>query len=213
VSHLPYPRALESDPLPRGVKGASGIRRCEIIAPQGRPAWPPLGNHAGCPYAFLKAFKRVLDDETVPEDIPFAVPYDELEKRKVKISPKVKSIRGKPNVSRERFHLHFHSRRSQFARKRTGPFLASRERPIIHAYHPVPKAGAASVGGRTLRRAATAKTPTRGRVSLLAVAENLRHNTAQHAAFFGGVLINAGRVFYTLDHQTILLELTFLGQN
>jgi hypothetical protein len=64
-----------------------------------------LGTHEGCPYAFLKTFKRVIDDETVPEDIPFAVPYDDLEKRKIKISPKVKSIRGKLNVPRERFHL------------------------------------------------------------------------------------------------------------
>ena len=57
------------------------------------------------PAAFLKTFKRIIDDETVPEDIPFAVPYDELENRKIKISPKVKSIRGKLNVPRERFHL------------------------------------------------------------------------------------------------------------
>ncbi len=63
------------------------------------------GTHEGCPYAFFKAFKRIIDDETVPEGIPFAVPYDDLEKRKIKISPKVKSIRGKLNVPRERFHL------------------------------------------------------------------------------------------------------------
>jgi hypothetical protein len=55
--------------------------------------------------AFLKTFKRIIDDETVPEGIPFAVPYDDLESRKIKISPKVKSIRGKLNVPRERFHL------------------------------------------------------------------------------------------------------------
>ncbi len=63
------------------------------------------GTHEGCPNTSLKAFKRVIDDETVPEDIPFAVPYDDLEKRKIKTSPKVKSIRGKLNVPRERFHL------------------------------------------------------------------------------------------------------------
>ncbi len=54
---------------------------------------------------FLKTFKRIIDDETVPEGIPFAVPYDDLDNRKIKISPKVKSIRGKLNVPRERFHL------------------------------------------------------------------------------------------------------------
>jgi type I restriction-modification system DNA methylase subunit len=64
-----------------------------------------VGTHEGCPYAYLKTFKRIIDDETVPEDIPFAVPYNDLEKRKIKISPKVKSIRGKLNVPRERFHL------------------------------------------------------------------------------------------------------------
>ncbi|MHB8653689.1 MAG: Eco57I restriction-modification methylase domain-containing protein [Terriglobia bacterium] len=58
---------------------------------------------------FSKVFKRIIDDETVPEDIPFAVPYDDLENRKIKISPKVKRIRGKLNVPRERFHLRGHS--------------------------------------------------------------------------------------------------------
>jgi hypothetical protein len=39
----------------------------------------------------------------VPEGIPWAVPYDGLhEKQK---TAKVKSIRGKLNVPRERFHL------------------------------------------------------------------------------------------------------------
>jgi uncharacterized protein DUF7008 len=61
------------------------------------------GPNAVGPYA--GTFKRIVDNETVAEDIPFAVPYDELEDRKVKISPKVKSIRGKLNVPRERFRL------------------------------------------------------------------------------------------------------------
>ena len=47
-----------------------------------------------------------MDVETVPEGVPWAVPYEELEKRrKSKIPPKVKSVRGKLNVPRERFHL------------------------------------------------------------------------------------------------------------
>ena len=46
-----------------------------------------------------QAFKRIIDDETVPEGIPWATPYEELEnKRMVKVSTKVKSIRGKLNV-------------------------------------------------------------------------------------------------------------------
>jgi hypothetical protein len=69
---------------------------------------PPAGHGGdlfGNTAAFLRTFKRIIDDETVPEDIPFAVPYDDLERRKIKISPKIKSIRGKLNVPRERFHL------------------------------------------------------------------------------------------------------------
>ena len=42
--------------------------------------------------------------ETVPEGIPPAIPWDQLEKKR-KIPAKVKSIRGKLNVPRERFHL------------------------------------------------------------------------------------------------------------
>jgi hypothetical protein len=55
---------------------------------------------------FYKQFKSIIDEETVPEGIPWAVPYDELEKkRKIKVPAKVRSIRGKLNVPRERFHL------------------------------------------------------------------------------------------------------------
>jgi hypothetical protein len=56
--------------------------------------------------SFARDFKRIIDDETVPENLPWAVPFDELEKkRKLKIPAKVKSIRGQLNVPRERFHL------------------------------------------------------------------------------------------------------------
>ena len=44
------------------------------------------------------------DEETVPEGIAPAVPWDQLEK-KGKIPASVKRIRGKLNVPRERFHL------------------------------------------------------------------------------------------------------------
>ena len=72
---------------------------------EGQPAPVPLPPAADAA-SFVKASKRIIDDETVPEDIPWAVPYEELEKkRKSKIPPKVKSIRGKLNVPRERFHL------------------------------------------------------------------------------------------------------------
>ena len=56
--------------------------------------------------AFRKAFRGIIDEETVPEGIPWAIPYEELEgKRKIKVPAKVKSVRGKLNVPRERFHL------------------------------------------------------------------------------------------------------------
>lgn len=55
-------------------------------------------------YPFARFFRELLKDETVPEGIPPAVPWDQLEKKR-KIPAKVKSIRGKLNVSRERFHL------------------------------------------------------------------------------------------------------------
>lgn len=55
---------------------------------------------------FRQAFKRIIDDEALPENIPWAVPYDDLEKqRRIKVPAKVKSVRGKLNVPRERFHL------------------------------------------------------------------------------------------------------------
>jgi len=54
--------------------------------------------------SFARFFRDLVNDETVPEGIPPAVPWDQLEK-KGKIPAKVKSIRGKLNVPRERFHL------------------------------------------------------------------------------------------------------------
>jgi hypothetical protein len=55
---------------------------------------------------FAKAFKRIIDDETVPEGLPWAIPFNESEnKQKTKVPARVKSIRGNLNVPRERFHL------------------------------------------------------------------------------------------------------------
>ena len=59
---------------------------------------------APAPAAFVKLFKKIVDAETVPEGIPFAVPWDELAKQ-MKFPAKVRKIRGKLNVPRERFHL------------------------------------------------------------------------------------------------------------
>lgn len=55
---------------------------------------------------FKREFKRIVDTETVAEKIPFAIPYEELEKKlKRKIPGNVLKVRGKLNVPRERFHL------------------------------------------------------------------------------------------------------------
>ena len=54
--------------------------------------------------AFARFFRDLVNEETVPEGIPPAVPWDQLKKRR-KIPAKVTSIRGKLNVPRERFHL------------------------------------------------------------------------------------------------------------
>lgn len=53
--------------------------------------------------ALARFFRDVVNDETVPEGIPPAIPWDQLEKKGKKIPVKVKSIRGKLNVPRERF--------------------------------------------------------------------------------------------------------------
>jgi hypothetical protein len=68
--------------------------------------------------AFAKHLKEVVDDETVPEGIPFAVPYEDLEKKGIKVPGKVRKIRGKLNVPRERFR----------SRSRTSYIQASLER-------------------------------------------------------------------------------------
>lgn len=55
--------------------------------------------------AFTRFFRDMVNDETVPEGIPPAVPWEELAKKGAKVSPSTKSIRGKLNVPRERFTL------------------------------------------------------------------------------------------------------------
>jgi len=52
--------------------------------------------------AFASHFKSLVRDQTVPEGIPFAVPYDKI---KPPVPKSVQRIRGKLNVPRERFWL------------------------------------------------------------------------------------------------------------
>ena len=54
--------------------------------------------------AFARFFRDTVNDETVPDGIPPAVPWEELEK-KMKVPKQAKNVRGKLNVPRERFRL------------------------------------------------------------------------------------------------------------
>jgi len=65
-----------------------------------REALERLGKRAD----FGRCFAALVKEQTVPDDIPAAVPWDELEKRR-KIPAAVKRIRGKLNVPRERFRV------------------------------------------------------------------------------------------------------------
>ena len=51
---------------------------------------------------FSRYFTKLVKEQSVPDNIPAAVPWDKLEK-KLKIPAAVKRIRGKLNVPRERF--------------------------------------------------------------------------------------------------------------
>lgn len=56
---------------------------------------------------FRREFKQIIEGETVPAGFPFAIPYSDLEKKLRKKAPeKLKKVRGKLNVPRERFHRH-----------------------------------------------------------------------------------------------------------
>mgnify|MGYP001055837620 CR=1 FL=1 len=59
---------------------------------------------AGRPDVFERFFRNLVKSQSVPEKIPWAVPWEELEE-KMRIPASVKRIRGKLNVPRERFRL------------------------------------------------------------------------------------------------------------
>jgi hypothetical protein len=79
-----------------------GLGQIEAHKAKSVPAKPKFDNSST---AFARFFRDLVNDETVPEGIPPAVPWDQLEKKGKKVPAKVKSIRGKLNVPRERFHL------------------------------------------------------------------------------------------------------------
>ncbi len=55
--------------------------------------------------AFVQLFKNIVNDAAVPEEIPAAIPWEKVEAEFGKVPQKVKAIRGKLNVPRERFRL------------------------------------------------------------------------------------------------------------
>jgi hypothetical protein len=71
---------------------------------QGGPV-PPAPERAIGFAAFRSAFRRIIEEETVPSGFAFGIPYDELKsKLKKEIPKKLQAVRGKLNVPRERFH-------------------------------------------------------------------------------------------------------------
>jgi len=76
----------------------------EKAAEEGDPA-PAAPKLAADSFSFARKFKQVVEEETVPEGFPFGMDYDQLEKKLKKQAPaKLKKVRGKLNVPRERFH-------------------------------------------------------------------------------------------------------------
>ena len=106
-------RVLWSDPRIRaawtvaaGEYSLLSTDKTRVRTLEGFPLFDLEDPAGGAVSSFKKAFKRIVDEETIPEGIPSATPYEELEaQREGKISAKVKSLRGKLNVPRERFHL------------------------------------------------------------------------------------------------------------
>jgi len=99
------PRVLAAWPLAaENYAFLENEKEREKAEESGEPLPPPAA--FGTDFvSFKKAFKGIIDEETIPEGIPWAVPYEDLDKKKVKIPAKVRNVRGKLNVPRERFHL------------------------------------------------------------------------------------------------------------
>ncbi len=82
---------------------AEFLRRDKRIQAALEAVAPTSASGAG----FEALLKAVVDEETVPAAIPFAEPWDKLEKKGLAKAAlnKAKHVRGKLNVPRERFHL------------------------------------------------------------------------------------------------------------
>ena len=84
---------------------ADALNQVELwkIESSGKKPSKPLKPDASS-VAFTRFFRDTVNDETVPDGIPPAVPWEELEK-KMKVPKQAKNVRGKLNVPRERFRL------------------------------------------------------------------------------------------------------------
>ena len=71
---------------------------------QVQAAWSSLVSLGTGYPQFGQYFKALVREQTVPADIPWAVPWEQLEKKR-KVPAAVKRIRGKLNVPRERFRV------------------------------------------------------------------------------------------------------------
>jgi hypothetical protein len=99
--------AIVSDPRVQAAWPviADALNQVELwkIESSGKKPSKPLKSDASSA-AFTKFFRDTVNDETVPDGIPPAVPWEELEK-KMKVPKQAKNVRGKLNVPRERFRL------------------------------------------------------------------------------------------------------------
>lgn len=80
----------------------SQVEAWKLESKGSNPSSPPKPDASSS--AFTRFFRDTVNDETVPEGIPPAVPWEELEK-KMKVPKQAKNVRGKLNVPRERFRL------------------------------------------------------------------------------------------------------------
>ena len=85
-------------------------REKEEAEEKSRPI-PVLPETAADFSSFARRFKKLIEEETVPGGFPFGVNYDALAKCLGKEIPaKLKKVRGKLNIPRERFHSVEHGR-------------------------------------------------------------------------------------------------------
>ena len=85
-----------------GDEDVAGLEARRPVLP-GVDTRPPMEEAAG--KFFTKHFRDLVNGQTVPDGIPWGVPWEELAARGVEVPEKTKKIRGKLNVPRERFHL------------------------------------------------------------------------------------------------------------